>query len=239
MKWLDRLFRRRSAEPEETGQEPLDSDRIVELLRALFEHHGVSVDAQDGVLDLGDGHRIEAVVVNEEVHGNGRTCQLDLYLEMPDGQVLVESFAGMGEDRRRAVGNALESFIRSSFHVILRGLLREGEDEQVEVEQWDVRGRRYTATIGGVTSRGTHPDGQVPTGWFPELESAIRNADLTADAYWVRFYYAQMNRKAMAVEVLLNNEPWISAREAMGALSWPLSDDFYSVRLFLILRRAA
>ena len=204
----------------------------------LLRGHGVRAVLTDDAVALPDhGCRIESFISGEQAYEKGHTCRLDVHFTLPGGETVLESFAGVGDGFDGARGDALQNFVRGSFHVLLRGLLIGGADEQVDVEEWRVGGERAVATIGAVTSRGVGPDGNVPTAWFTTLEAEIKRLGLAADLTWIRFYYGHANQATMAVEVLRNNEPWREVEETMAALSWPESDAFYSVRLFLILRR--
>jgi hypothetical protein len=49
-------------------------------------------------------------------------------------------------------------------------------------------------------------------------------------------YYGQMHGKAVACEVLLDNGVWEEMQAEMAAAAWPAGEEFYSVRLFLVLR---
>ena len=114
-------------------------------------------------------------------------------------------------------------------------LLLPGADDQVEVEEWVIHGRRYRAVIGTVLSRGIDADGGIEGGWRPTLRAAIEEAGVGKGLNWVSFFTAQFSGRVAELEVLLNNDPWPAVAEKMRALPWPLAEDYQSVRLFLTL----
>jgi hypothetical protein len=234
---LKRLFLR-SADAPEVPEHHLGTSELLEMVRAMFETHGVAAVPipGSGYIAAG-GLAIGAEVFNEGRTPTGWSCQMDVRVVVPDGRVLIESFAGTGASRSDMFRDAFESFTRSSFHVILRGLIRNERDDQVDVERWTIDDVQYDAFIGGVTSRGTPPGGRPPTAWFEPFEAAVRSAHLDGDLHWIRVYYAQMKHETMAVEVLLDNEPWETVAREVAAIAWPHVEQFYSARFFMILRR--
>jgi len=216
-------------------------EQLLDAIRVLFEGHGLETEATENSRYFAVGGvavGVEAFDVSQTT--TGWSCQMDVRVVLRDGQVLVESFSGIGADPGEMFEDALKYFTASSFHVILKALIIDGgPDEQVDVETWLIDGIPYRAFIGGVTSRGTPPDGAPPTSWVPAFESAIRAAAFDAETYWIRLYYAQMEHKSMAVEILVNNESSLPLQQRIEAYPWPHVAQFYSARLFLILRRAA
>jgi hypothetical protein len=51
----------------------------------------------------------------------------------------------------------------------------------------------------------------------------------------MRLYYGQRDRKTTACEVLLNNRAWDEVQSEMAAIGWPTGEEFYSVRIFLVV----
>jgi hypothetical protein len=118
------------------------------------------------------------------------------------------------------------------------------ESEQVTREEWIVGGLPRIAIIGPIVPRG-RPDrvdamwremGSDGVAWFKFLVQQIEMAQLGPGTHWIRLYYAQIRKQMAACEVLLDNTTWGPVQERMETAGWPAEDDFYSVRLFLILR---
>src|SRR5262249_59846233 len=100
----------------------------------------------------------------------GKTVQLDVRLEIAPGRTIIESFAGVGETREKAVADALHNFTVNSFHVLLAAFFR-SDDRQVSREEWVVGGRTSRVTIGNVGIRGRPPvQGEQLGGWFKRFD---------------------------------------------------------------------
>jgi hypothetical protein len=54
--------------------------------------------------------------------------------------------------------------------------------------------------------------------------------------HWLRIFFADPQGFGQTAEVLLDNELWDEAQEAVGSLTWERSNDYYSVRRFLVLQ---
>lgn len=166
------------------------------------------------------------------------SCQLDFVMRLPDGRTLIESFGGFGKTPDALARDAVENFTRSSFHVLFRGILLPGSDDQVDVETWTIGGVDYHVTLGPVVHRGQPPEGAQPMSWTPPFEAAVKQLSLPNDLCWLRFYYAHAKGEMLGMEVLLNNEHWEPVERAMAAFDWPKVSGFYGIRAFFVLRAA-
>jgi hypothetical protein len=210
----------------------LVNTRLLELFRA----HGIEAVANDGWLEFaGRALRTQAAVVKETPHPNALNVQLDVRFEVLPGLTIIESFAGLGAEREVSVADGFRNFTLNSFHVLLAAFLNPG-DPQVAEEAWVVGGRPAHAVIGNICGRGSPPGGVPPNGWFPGFEQRLKNSNLRPGTHWIRVYYAQMQGKALACEVLLDNVTWEEMQSALAADFWPSADEFYSARLFLVVR---
>jgi hypothetical protein len=237
------FFKKRRTPPPEapsTTTPPVaDDGDVTEHLDFLLRSHGVATERHGPTLVIpGTSYRAEAEVVTDRVHAQAHSIQLDVRLQLSPDRCLIESFGGFGDTRTEAVGDAFSHFARGSFHVLLRSfLVLASDDEQVTVESWSIDGTPRTVVIGNVLLRGRAP-GEVrnPTEWFDVLETAIRSSPLSPEAHWIRFYYAQSGGQELATEALLDNETWDYLVESMRAFPWPVSEAFYSARLFLVVQ---
>src|SRR5262249_17877172 len=124
----------------------------------------------------------------------------------------------------------------SSFHVIFRALIRNEPDEQIEVERWTIGDAHYDTFIGNLTLRGNPPD-SLGSEWFHAFEAVVRDSRLAGDLHWLRLYFGQWKNEPRCVEVLLDNDTWEPVQQRMVSFDWPKSEEFYSARHFMILRR--
>ncbi|HKD27776.1 MAG TPA: DUF6348 family protein, partial [Xanthobacteraceae bacterium] len=207
-----------------------------EILLELFRAHGVEAVPQEEWVTFPDHKRKATASIVRAIERQANTLvQLDVRLEIAPGRTIIESFAGVGETREKAVADALHNFTVNSFHVLLAAFFR-SDNLQVSQEEWVVGGRTSRVTIGDVGIRGRPPvQGEQLVGWFKRFEDKLKETELRPATHWVRLYYAHTQGKAMDCEVLLDNNVWEDMQSEMAALDWPSGDEFYSVRVFLVI----
>jgi hypothetical protein len=211
--------------------------QINELLLDLFRAHAIEAVAEDEWITFPNRTlRAGASIVRDTEQRGWMSAQLAVRLEIAPGQTILESFAGLGETREKAIADALHNFSVNSFHVFLAAFFR-SRDEQVTQEEWIIGGRTSRVTIGNLGIRGKPPvQGERLLGFFKQFEDKLKAKHLQPGTHWVRLYYGQMQRKAIACEVLLDNGEWEELQSEMAAIDWPASEDFYSVRVFLVIQ---
>ncbi len=207
------------------------------FLLELFRNHGIDVaPVGDWIVFRDRNMRAKAAIVREMKQQVGMSVQLDVRIEIEPGRTIIESFAGVGESKDRAVANAQHNFVVNSFHVILAAFFMP-EDEQVTREEWIIGGQRKLVTIGSIGMRGELlVQGEQAAAWFRQFKERLQAKRLEPRTYWVRLYYGQMQREAIACEVLLDNEPWEEMRSEMASIAWPVGEAFYSIRVFLVIQ---
>jgi Family of unknown function (DUF6348) len=227
--------------PQSTSQPPNNvrgDSTINPLLLKLLRQHGLEATNGDGWVLVRDHPRICGAVVREmQPRPHVSSIQIDIYLEIESSQrILVESFDGVGTTKEEAISDAIQKFVANTFHVLLAAFYVD-EGHHVETEQWMINGRPRHVTVGniGICGKPPNPD-RPPIGWFKRLEKEIKNSPLPIGTHWVRCYYAQMKNQATAVEVLLDNDEWEPIQSSMATLDWPSVEDFYSVRIFLVIQ---
>jgi hypothetical protein len=233
-------FRRRGDPPgppptEPAGPGPSD-DGLYPLLEQLFRSHGVETGVRGDHLYFPDSGRRAAAAIVRDSDWHPSVLQLDFRLEIGPDRWLIESFAGIGDTRERAMRNAVALLAANTLHVLVRAFLASGDDDQVSVERWTVGGSPRTAVVGPATGRsmaGRAPE--LPGDRFERVEARIRASALAGGPHWIRIYFAQSNRTPSQFEALLDNEPWPEMVSTLRSVAWPLVEDFYSVRLFLVL----
>jgi hypothetical protein len=203
----------------------------------LFESHGISACLQGpGIIFPGHPFRAAALVVREIQHQAAMSIQLDVRFEIAPRQIIVESFAGIGSTRDEAILDAVKNFTTSSLHVLLAAFFRQ-PSEQITQEEWLVHGSRQLATIGPIIGRGPIPQGgDAAPGWFQHLVTSIQAERLNRGTHWIRLFYGQKASQVLSSEVLLDNQPWHPVQTKMAAFPWPDVDEFYSLRIFLVLQ---
>jgi hypothetical protein len=210
--------------------------RLDEVLVKLFRGHGVEAVSQgEAIVFPGRSITASAAIVNERKQGNVTNLQLDVRLHLSHGRTLIESFAGFDVGRDKAIDNALANFTANSFHVLLAAFFQP-DDHQVTHEEWNVGGRAAHVTLGNVGVRGKLPlEGKPMFAWSRHFLNCVKQQSLRPGIHWVRLYYAHSKHKAIACEILLDNLIWETVAAEMAAFDWPAAEEFYSVRIFLVL----
>lgn len=204
----------------------------------LFRSHGFTGTPQgDWVAFPTQNVKINGAIVKELKLQTNISVQFDVHLEFEPGHTIIESFAGVGETKERAILDAQKNFTLNSFYVFLAAFFGV-QDEKVVQNDWVINGQRKLVTIGKVGTRGKFPaQTEQSIAWFNQFEETLKTASaLSTGTHWVRLYYAQVGKKAIQCEVLLDNHDWPEMRSKMQATNWPPAEDFYTVRLFQIIQ---
>ena len=206
------------------------------ILFELFQAHGVkAVLRDDDVFFPESGRKVSAAIINETPQANGMSVRMDVRFTIASGLTIAEAFVGIGEDKENAIGSAIQSFAANSLHVFLAAFFQTSQ-EQVTEEEWIIGSKKRSVTIGNVGIRGKKPvQGTALLEWFPYFEKVIGQHTLGPEPHWIRLYYAHSQGKLVVCEVLLDNEVWEEVQTEMSAFSWPSGEDFYSLRIFLVI----
>ncbi|MEW4488626.1 DUF6348 family protein [Thalassoglobus sp. JC818] len=168
---------------------------------------------------------------------NSKAVQIDIFLRVGPDRILVESFGGFGKTEDAAIADGFQSFVLNSFHVLLAAFYHSEDDHQVETEYWNINGQSRRVTIGRINSRGLPPNyDEPPTEWFNTLAEQIEKSALPGGTHWVRCFYGQYQFEQSAIEVLLDNDEWVDVQTEMAKVDWPKCEEYYSVRVFLIIQ---
>jgi len=163
-----------------------------------------------------------------------KTLQLDVLINYGIN-AMIESFGGIGKDFATANLDAFENFMNNSFHTVLSAFFTSKFDEEVRKLQWPINNKEFEVVSSNIGVRGTMPENSTLE-WLNEFETAIQKLELEEGVHWVRLYYAQDQNQTTACEVLLNNENCVSIQEKAVKFDWHKQDEFYSLRVFMILK---
>jgi hypothetical protein len=210
----------------------MNSDIALNFLVELFRSHGIqsSID-EDWVLPESSPHAIRA-----HWHPGDTTGRLDVHVLVGDELVIEECFAGIGAGAL-GLNDALANFTINSFHVLLATFWNLNDASQVTTESWSISGVSYTAHIGNCGTRaseGVEPF--IPQSLFPAIAQAIQAENLHGELHWFRFFFCNVAGE-YTVESLRDNEEWNRGKELLHEIPWEPSPGYYSVRLFLALRK--
>jgi len=211
-------------------------------------------DVNRELVELIESHGYRAKIVGQKIEPNFKEpvlletwfypipkdkemqSRLDIGVQFSNGKELYEAFSDIGETERDAINKNLTNFSRSSFHVFLDAFNE--TDKYVEKERWNISNALWDVFIGdyNIKKYSNLLIVEIPDTLFDTIESLIYQENLTEDWYFIRLYYAQMNNKMMACEFMINNQIIKEAQEKIAELDWIVSNEFYSLREFLILK---
>lgn len=206
----------------------------------LLEAHDIAAHANgDWIAIQGSEVLTQWKLASErEVQAGQWSVQLDTLWVLADRRLLVESVAGIGPSRSAATVDALDNFSKSSFHVLLRALLDAPCDHAQPAESWEISGTPRMVFPSDLVSRGNFPQDAIEAvqDWCDLVVKEIQKSSLPNGTHWIRVYMAQMNDQVMQLEVLLDNEPWHEIKPRLIQIKPPKQKDFYSIRLFWVIR---
>jgi len=211
-----------------------DINTIIEHL--LREHHVEASTDGEWVVCSRSQVKLRGAIAGVYDYETAFSLQLDIYVQICIGRVVIESFAGMGESKEEAISDALNNFTQNSFHVILTAFCAAPE-QAIQQKNWTIGRKPRQVTIGNIGVRGQYPEQVIShTEWFRRFSDLICEKWLDEGTHWVRLYYAQLDGKPQACEVLLDNAPWTRLQSEMSVYRWPRGQGFYSVRVFLVIQ---
>lgn len=207
---------------------------LADVLIRLFKAQDIPCAVVEGwVLPNGQAPAIRGIWHPPKKAGAG--C-LDIEVLLPDGRLLIDRCAGLGEDNN-AIMDGVQNFVLGSFPVLLACFYGKNDPEQVTTKRWSLAGSNWVAYIGNFSRRASQGiDIPVPKSAFTTIESAIEQSPLAADVHWFRTFYCHISAQQV-FEALMDNKPWPQGEVALKDIPWEKCDGYYSVRNFLILAK--
>ncbi|HKF48417.1 MAG TPA: DUF6348 family protein [Terracidiphilus sp.] len=208
-----------------------------DLLFVAFTSHGIHAIRQEEEVDV-PNHQLRAscAVFNRREQANLTILQLDIRIRSKKfrDRLLIESFAGYGNDEEEAVKDAFHKFTQASLHVLLAALIdvERGED-QVEWESWTSHGREWRACLGPLLVQDLEEDEDLRFGELLDTLQALLPESLSTAPHWLRVFYWRKDEVCLTSEALLDNEPWPEGESVINRWNWPSGR--YRIRNFLML----
>ena len=206
------------------------------FLLQLFQGHAVDAKADgDWITFPGRPGRILALVFDLDEVDPKCSTQVDIRFSPWPGCEICESFSGLAESREERIKQALSKFALNTFHVFLKVFLKIDCCEQTQ--EWQLTNQQVARTVtdGNAAFAGEIP-ANLPTVWIEQFHQLLATQPLSEGTHWIRLYYAQMEGKRLTLELLLDNDPWLSAIPVADSIPWPTGPGFFSLRQFLVLQ---
>lgn len=205
------------------------------LLADTFRNHGIECQYKDNILIFPNQQMAATVQMFDRTSGSATIVQLDVTLEIGLGKEIIESCAGFGTDLDSATAEAWNGFLRNSFHVLLSAFFTQDYDDQINRYEWTIDNHDYEAVMSQISIRGRQPE-KFPLKWLDQFEDMIKQGSFSPGTHWVRLYYAQSGWEMVNCEILLDNTDWSSKYPLIQTFEYPTSENFFSVRVFMVLK---
>ena len=172
------------------------------------------------------------------LEGEGLQSRLDVGVTLPNGLELYEAFSDFGKSEREVINNNLTNFSRGTLHVMLDAF--NDTEKYSDKEIWTIQGQKWNVFIGdyNIKKASTVKSVEIPPNLFELIEEILYEQELTEEYYFIRCFYAHHKESLMASEFMINNKNIEYAEEKIAKLDWMSSENFYSVREFLILKKS-
>lgn len=211
------------------------------------------------LVELIEAHGFQAKIVDEKVLPNFKenitletwamvrqnnnstfASRLDIGVTLADGTELFECFGDIGLSVDDVIHKNIQNFCEGSWHVFLDAF--NDTTEHTTQKVWQINQHRYQAFIGNITFKSMmgqlfETTLQSPTDLLENIKQAVYQQKLDQDYYFIRFFYCQVDSQPIATEFMINNENLPDIENQLASLSWKVSEDYYSSRLFMILKR--
>lgn len=205
------------------------------FLADIFRVHNIDCKISDNLIIFPKQRMTACTRLFKRSSSTPQIIQLDVRLEIGLGREIIESVAGMGMDLNIAVADAWKNFLDNSFHTLLAAFFTNEFDDQVSRYKWEIDGHKYDVVISRIGIRGNHTE-SLPCTWLEEFKTLIKKQELTNETHWIRLYYAQSENEPISTEIILDNNLWKAVVPSVNSLSFPTSKDFFSLRIFMVLR---
>jgi hypothetical protein len=222
-----------SAEP---ARKP--SDEFNSYFEGWLKAHGEKeiVSARDGVSISGKPVLFSAKTYDEEQSEKSGSVEIEFTTTLPDKRIITDFVAGMGADVKAAKGDAIANFTLTTVHVLYSALVND-KDPHLQPETHDVKGKPRQFYIGGWGIRAQSPlDQAVLDKLTKHVVNCITELDLDEKTHWVKVVYGQNKGKMIVSETTLDNVVDARLDAAIDKAPWPTKEDFYMLKLFILIK---
>lgn len=210
-------------------------ERLMTFLLKMYREHGASAVRIGNWVCVDEGRLFtRADHFDHRQHPKSLVLQADFVTVTQQGRHIIESFAGIGENLNSALADACKSFQDASFHALFVTLLSR-PCGHVDRDVWTIGGIRRNVTFGWLRMRGAFPTDLWPP-IFEGLKKYTESLPIESGLHCARYFYCHIPSQEPTVEVMIDNETSEQLQTHVAALPWPQKNEFYSVRLFLVIQ---
>jgi len=211
--------------------------KINKQISELINAHGFKSRLKGGkvIPEFKDKVELDTrIYLKEEEYGF--QTRFDIEVKFENGQKLYEAFGDVGTDLNDCINRNIENFSKSSLHVFLDAF--NDSCKYIDKEKWKIGKEQFDVFIGNYNLKSFgNKKIEIPNNLFATIEGIITQYKLDENYYFVRFYYGHSENESPTIEFMINNVTLDNEENRFKDLEWMKSDDFYSIRDFIILKR--
>lgn len=210
--------------------------KINEAIAELINAHGYNTTiTRDKIIpEFKDKIELDTRVFPRQ-NENIIQTRFDIEVSLKNGMRLYESFGDFGRDVYEAINKNIENFSRSSLHVFIDAF--NDTNTYCGKVEWQIRDNIFDVYVGSYNIKSSgNKQIELPIELYKEIQDIIIHTNLNEEYFFIRFFYAHNQNKVMTTEFMINNVNVETAQEKLENLNWMKSDEFYSVRNFIILK---
>ena len=237
--WLKKISSKTTKANGEKDLGEVDYFKLQPVIKELLEAHGVETSIyKEWVLNKEDLPGIRGFFHNVSKVDSGYCVRLDIDVGANTEQTIFECFAGVGDNEKNTKKDAIEDFCNCTLYVMLAAFWGIIDRDRVRIETWRLNETDWKVYIGNYVRRSKN-DEDIPVLEVAssKTEELIKSLTLEDDLYWVRSFYCNAKDENKTSEALLNNESWKNLQNVLSDLDWPATDEYYSARNFIILKK--
>jgi hypothetical protein len=210
-------------------------DQIQAHLLQMFKGEDIEAYVNGEWIFVPDNTRkIKGTVIHQAGCPEGVRVQLEICFHTGTGRTFIESYPGVGATKEKAITDAVSEFAHDPFPTLVEVFLPKNDFGRSRF-RWQVGGEEKWVSKGPGSVRCSQiGDVAQSHEWFQLFQEKLKTRKLPKGTHWVRLEYSQSQNQMLTCKVLLDNEPWKEMETEMAAFPWRGSNQFYSVREFLV-----
>ncbi|MCD8178794.1 MAG: DUF6348 family protein [Tannerellaceae bacterium] len=214
-----------------------EETKLTHSLADLFQKHAISCELQDDAVVF-PGQQIKGYCQLQIWNSDKTRTSLSLYviLEIGVNKYIEEPFGGMGDTLQDALVDAWKNFVLTSFHVLLDAFFTKEYKDEVFRREITVGQQAFELIQGPLGRRGNLPEGYSHDWVDSFIDEMVQTHKFTDGIHWIRIFWGQNNGQELTHEVVIDNQPDEVLKDGQWKKNLPLTEGFYTLRLFMILQ---